>query len=121
MTHTRYQYVVIEEEEYITDLSVSPLDSILFYCITKWNGIQYRGKIMKASQDGENKTVLTRQNIKYPSALTIDLVLRKVIWIDAYSKTFSTIDFDGNNFITFGTHNNDITNPFTQVFGDNIY
>jgi hypothetical protein len=76
---------------------------------------------MKASQNGENKTVLTRQNIKYPSALTIDLVLRKVICIDGYSNTFSSIDFDGNNFITFGTHNNDISNPFIQIFGDNIY
>ncbi len=85
MTHTSYEYLIVEEEEQITDLSVNPLDSILFYSITNWNGIQYKGKIMKASQDGENKTVLTRQNIKYPSALTIDLVLRKVICIDGYS------------------------------------
>jgi hypothetical protein len=39
VTNTRYEYVVIEEEGCIRDLSVNPLDSILFYSITNWNGL----------------------------------------------------------------------------------
>ncbi len=31
MTHTRYEFVVIEENNSIEDLSVNPLDSTIFY------------------------------------------------------------------------------------------
>jgi hypothetical protein len=121
MTDRRYEYV-IEEKEYIDDLSVNPLDSILFYSTITWNGTHYsKGKIMKASQDGSNRIVLRSQNIISPIALTIDLVLRKVIWNDDNSNSFSSIDFDGNNFITFGRHNYISFYTFMQIFGDNIY
>jgi hypothetical protein len=119
MTDGRYQYLVIEEVGDITDLSVNPLDSILFY--STYNGTHFKGKIMKASEDGQNRTQLTSQSIGYTSALAIDLVLRKVIWIDYNSNTFSSIDFDGNNFITFGRTTNKSYKHFMQIFGDNIY
>jgi hypothetical protein len=76
---------------------------------------------MKASQDGQNRTQLTHQNIELPLALTIDLVLKKLIWIHYYSNTFSSIDFDGKNFITFGRHMSSFVSHFMQIFGDNIY
>ncbi len=77
---------------------------------------------MKASQDGSNRSVLRGGNIK-PLALTIDLVLRKVIWIDDYSKTFSSIDFDGNNFMILcrPKSSSNYRNALMQIFGDNIY
>ncbi len=96
MTDRRYEYLVIEEVGYIRDISVNPLASILFYSTKR--------KIMKASQDGSNRTQLRSHNINKPNALTIDLVLRKVFWTDYYSNTFSAIDFDGNNFMTFGRY-----------------
>jgi hypothetical protein len=86
MTDTRYEYVIIEEKEHITDLTVNPLDSILFY--STWNWTHSIGKIMKVSQDGSNRTVLRSENIIKPVALTIDLVLRKVFWIDFISTHF---------------------------------
>ncbi len=121
MTDRRYQYLVIEEVGDITYLSVNPLDSLLFYSITTWNGNHFKGKIMKASQDGQNRTELRHQNIKYPFFLTIDLVLRKVILFNDNSKTFSSIDFDGNNFITFGRFTNSGNSIYMQIFGDDIY
>jgi hypothetical protein len=117
MTDRRYDYLVIEEVDEITDHSVNPLDSILFYSTSNYS----KGTIMKASQDGSNRTVLTSENIKYPLALTIDLVLRKVIWIDTESNTFLSIDFDGNNFMTFGRHTRYNVYILMEIFGDNIY
>jgi len=49
------------------------------------------------------------------------LVLRKVFWFDHYLNTFSSIDFDGNNFITFGRHKSRSYCTYMQIFGDNIY
>ncbi len=119
MTHRRYQYLVIEGVERIIDFSVNPLDSILFYIIYNSNETHSKGKIMKASQDGSNRTQLTHQNIKYPSTLTIDLVKEKFFWIDFDLNKFSSIDFDGNNFLTFGRYE---SYPYyMKIFGDNIY
>jgi low density lipoprotein-related protein 2 len=100
MTDTSYKYVIIEEEFYVTDISVNPLDCIIFYCAYNQNN----GRIMKASQDGSEQTLLRYVDNGRPLALTIDLVLRKVFWIDSRLNTVSSIDFDGNNFLTFGTH-----------------
>jgi hypothetical protein len=76
---------------------------------------------MKASQDGSNRTVLTHQYISYPYALTIDLVLKKVIWIGIYLNTFSSIDFEGNNLSTFGTYKSNGFIAFIQIYNDYIY
>jgi hypothetical protein len=120
MTHTRYEFVVIEEEEcYILDLSVNPLDSVIFYSIYNWT--EKKGKIMKSSEDGSNRTVLRVENIGCPSVLTIDLVLKKVIWFDRHLKTFASIDFEGNDFLTFGAYNNSKYYAFMEKFGDYIY
>jgi hypothetical protein len=117
MTNRRFEYLVIKEVEFIADLSVNPLDSILFYSTFTYS----KGIIMKASQDGQNRTQLRRQNTKFHLVLTIDLVLRKVIWFDGNSKTFSSIDFDGNNFMTFGRTTNSGYSIYMQIFEDYIY
>jgi hypothetical protein len=115
MTDTRYEYVVIEEQYIIIDFSVNPLDSNIYYCIYN--------KIMKASQDGSNQTAIRDVEIAYNSGLTIDIGLRKVIWIDALLNTFASIDFDGNNFLTFGTNINKNIYDYLnlQIFDDYIY
>jgi hypothetical protein len=119
MTHTRYEFVVIEEMFYITDLSVNPLDSTIFYSTRNWD--RKKGKIMKSSQDGSQKTILRDKSIGFPSALTIDLVMKKVIWIDNYLNTFSSIDFEGNNFLTFGTYKRSGLSFFMDIFDDYIF
>jgi hypothetical protein len=122
MTDTRYEFVVIqEEEEYMNDIKVNPLNSILFYCTRLSNGTHTKGRIMKASQDGSNRTVITHQYISIPSVLTIDLVLRKVIWIGIYLNTFSSIDFEGNKFSTFGTYKSNSFIAFMEIYNDYIY
>jgi hypothetical protein len=122
MTEITHEFVVIEEKEFsIRDISVNPLDSIIFY------SIRYRTEkkgIMKSSQDGSNQTVLRVKDVVNPSALTIDLILKKVIWIDDDLKTFASIDFEGNNFLTFGTYKNyhyHYHYAFMQIFDHYIY
>jgi hypothetical protein len=75
---------------------------------------------MKSSQDGSERAILRDENIVWPDVLTIDLVLKKVIWINRDLNTFSSIDFDGNNFLTFGTFES-TSNLFMDIFDDYIY
>jgi hypothetical protein len=76
---------------------------------------------MKYSEDGSNQTVLTDQNIRLPQVLTIDLVLKKNFWLDIDLHTFSSINFEGNNFLTLGTHNDSITRAFMDIIDYYIY
>ncbi len=119
MTHTRYEFVVIKENDSIEDLSVNPLDSTIFY--STWNRSQNKGKIMKSSQDGSERTLLRDKNVIWPDVLTIDLVLKKVVWIDLDLNTFSSIDFDGNNFLTLGSFKRGSNDFFMDVFDNYIY
>jgi hypothetical protein len=118
MTDTRYGFVVIKEEDFIEDLSVNPLDSNIFY--STWNQSLSNGKIMKSSQDGSNRIVL--KDVMYPEVLTIDLNSRRIFWLDIASNTFSSINFDGEDFKTFGTPKmTDFLNNFLEIFGEDIY
>jgi hypothetical protein len=121
MTDTRYEYVVIEveENEWINEISVNPLDSNIFYYTYNW--VEKKGKIMKASQDGSNRTVLKNVDNRWVWILTIDLVLRKIIWNNGTLKTFASIDFDGNNFLTFGTNISNAKPSILEIFDGYIY
>jgi hypothetical protein len=119
MTHTKYEFVVIEEVDYIIDLSVNPLDSTIFYSTRKRG--QKKGKIMKSSQDGSERTILRNSNIIGPGVLTIDLVLKKVIWFDRGLNTFSSIDFDGNNFLRLSTFETGSKKIFMDIFDHYLY
>jgi len=118
MTDTRYGFVAIKEEDSIEDLSVNPLDSDIFY--STWNQTISNGKIIKSSQDGSNRVVL--KNVGYPEVLTIDINSRRIFWFDIILKTFSSINFDGEDFKTFITLKmTNRLNSFLEIFGEDIY
>jgi hypothetical protein len=119
MTHTKYEFVVIKEVDYITDLLVDPLDSTIFY--STWNKGRNKGKIMKSSQDGSERTILRDKNIKRPDVLTIDFALKKVIWFDRGLNTFSSTDFNGNNFLRLGTFKSGSYGFFMDIFDNYLY
>jgi hypothetical protein len=77
---------------------------------------------MRALQDGSNQTVLIDKGIVEPRVLTIDLMSRKVFWIDNSSKKFLSIDFEGNDLQTILQSKELFTESyFMEVFGEDIY
>jgi hypothetical protein len=77
---------------------------------------------LKALQDGSNQTVLIDKGIVEPRVLTIDLMSRKVFWIDNSSKKFLSIDFEGNDLNTILESKELFTESyFMEVFGEDIY
>jgi len=62
MTNPKYGYILIRNtNNLILDLSVNPLDSLIFW--TDFNDFQNKGRIMRASQDGSNQTILIDNDI----------------------------------------------------------
>jgi hypothetical protein len=118
MNHPKYRFTAISEEgNKIIHVSVNPLDSFIIYCVH-----DRRGRIMKALQDGSNQTLLIEEINSYPISLTIDLLSRKIFWIDIFLGKLSSIDFEGNNYQTV-LKSEDLFSEkiFMAIFGEDIY
>jgi hypothetical protein len=77
---------------------------------------------MKSLQDGSNQTLLIEEINSYPISLTIDLLSRKIFWIDFFLGKLSSIDFEGNNYQTV-LKSEDLFSKksFMGIFGEDIY
>ena len=49
--------------------------------------------------DGDNATrkILADKNVYWPNGLTLDLIQRKLYWLDAKLQRVEAVDLDGNN------------------------
>ena len=47
--------------------------------------------------DVSTRKKIVTENIKWPNGLTLDLVQRKLYWIDAKLRRLEVADFEGNN------------------------
>ena len=59
-------------------------------------------KIERASLDGRNRIVLTR-NVTKPMALSVDYVTNRVYWVDDLRQTLESMLWDGSDRQTFST------------------
>jgi hypothetical protein len=114
----QYNFLVISEKSgKINDLSINPLKSFIVYSV--W-GIG--GRIMKALQDGSNKTVVIEERYSYPGSLAVDILSEKIFWVDILLHELSSIDFEGNNYQTILRSKELFSIPTSiAVFDDSIY
>ncbi|CAG2165716.1 unnamed protein product [Oppiella nova] len=123
LTQPLYGYIVVNEMIFnsILDLCVNPLDSQLFWSVSD-NSFNRRGKIMRASEDGSNQTLLIDTDIKEPITLAIDLVIKRLYWIDRALFQIYSIDFNGNDLKSIHkSHQLFKLSFYMIVFHDDIY
>lgn len=79
--------------------------------------------IERASQDGTNrKKLLSTESDGYPSVLTIDILTRKIYWIDSKFHSLGVLNFDGSYPKTLVKSSKYLPFPFSMdVFEDYIY
>ncbi len=114
----QYNFLVISEKSCkINDLSINPLESFIVYSV--WG---LGGRIMKALQDGSNKSVIIEESYSYPGSLAVDILSEKIFWVDILLHELSSIDFEGNNYLTILKSKELFSLPTSiSVFDDNIY
>ncbi|CAG2112833.1 unnamed protein product [Medioppia subpectinata] len=123
LTQPLYGYIVINEMIFntILDLAVNPMDSLLFWSVSD-NSINRRGRIMRASEDGSNQTVLIDTDLREPIALAVDLELKRLYWIDRLLFQFYSVDFNGNDMKSIlKSHQLFKLSYYMTIFGDDIY
>lgn len=78
------------------DIVVDPTVRLIF-----WSTIEHG--IHAASMDGGNHTIIVRNNIEWPTALSIDHPTQRIYWTDQRKGTIETVLFDGRNRQTIAT------------------
>jgi len=72
--------------------------------------------------DGSNRLTLVSSDIKWPNGLTLDLVQRRVYWVDGKLNHIGSVDFDGRNRKLVLQSPESLPHPFSiTTFEDELY
>ncbi|XP_045777367.1 low-density lipoprotein receptor isoform X7 [Maniola jurtina] len=71
-------------------IALNPLDGWMYW--TDWGQVP---KIERAGMDGSHRQTIVSYDVKWPNGLTLDLVRKRVYWVDAKLNTISSCNYDG--------------------------
>lgn len=61
-----------------------------------WTDWGSNSRIERAGMDGSHRHSIVANDVKWPNGLTLDLVRKRVYWVDAKLNTISSCNFDGS-------------------------
>ncbi|XP_053616104.1 very low-density lipoprotein receptor isoform X6 [Plodia interpunctella] len=98
-------------------IALNPLDGWMYW--TDWGQTP---KIERAGMDGSHRQTIVAYDVKWPNGLTLDLVRKRVYWVDAKMNTISSCNYDGSarRVILYST--DVLRHPFSiTTFEDFVY
>ncbi|XP_068626812.1 very low-density lipoprotein receptor isoform X3 [Battus philenor] len=98
-------------------IALNPLDGWMYW--TDWG---QNPKIERAGMDGSHRETIVSYDVKWPNGLTLDLVRKRVYWVDAKMNTISSCNYDGSarRLILYST--DVLRHPFSiTTFEDWVY
>ncbi|XP_044740790.1 very low-density lipoprotein receptor-like isoform X3 [Chrysoperla carnea] len=72
-------------------IALNPLEGWMFW--TDWGK---EPKIERAGMDGSHRQTIVSYEVKWPNGLTLDLVHKRVYWVDAKLNVISSCNYDGS-------------------------
>ncbi|XP_047545855.1 very low-density lipoprotein receptor isoform X12 [Vanessa atalanta] len=109
--------LIIDKLEEPRAIALNPLDGWMYW--TDWGQVP---KIERAGMDGSHRQTIVAYDVKWPNGLTLDLVRKRVYWVDAKLNTISSCNFDGSarRVILYST--DVLRHPFSiTTFEDWVY
>ncbi|XP_030029446.1 very low-density lipoprotein receptor isoform X6 [Manduca sexta] len=98
-------------------IALNPIDGWMYW--TDWGQVP---KIERAGMDGSHRQTIVSYDVKWPNGLTLDLVRKRVYWVDAKMNTISSCNYDGSGrrLILYST--DVLRHPFSiTTFEDFVY
>lgn len=87
-----------------------------------WSDWGVNPKIERCGMDGSHREILVNSHLKWPNGITLDLLERRLYWVDAKMDAISSINFDGSDRRLVLSDPAHIGDPFSvSVFEDWIY
>ncbi|XP_078033485.1 low-density lipoprotein receptor isoform X2 [Augochlora pura] len=98
-------------------IALNPLEGWMFW--TDWSD---EARIEKAGMDGSHRTVIVDNDVTWPNGLTLDLVGKKVYWVDAKLYIIGSCNYDGSGKRTVLFSPVFLRHPFSiTTFEDYVY
>ncbi|XP_069976835.1 very low-density lipoprotein receptor isoform X4 [Penaeus vannamei] len=98
-------------------IAVYPSEGWMFW--TDWG---QNAMIERGGMDGRFREPIITEEIRWPNALTLDLVLRKIYWSDSKFHSIYSCDFDGSHRRVVLHSSEYLPHPFSiTVFEDTMY
>ncbi|KAI4474327.1 hypothetical protein M0802_015665 [Mischocyttarus mexicanus] len=98
-------------------IALNPLDGWMFW--TDWSD---EARIERAGMDGSHRSVIVGRDIKWPNGLTLDLIGKKVYWVDAKLNFIASCNYDGSGRRTVLFSPEMLRHPFSiTTFEDYVY
>lgn len=80
------------------------------------------GRIERAGMDGSHREILVNTSLKWPNGLTLDMVQRRIFWVDAKLNSISSCNFDGTSRRLILQSPSVLAHPFSiTTFEDYVY
>ena len=87
-----------------------------------WSDWGKDAKIERAGLDGSHRQTIVSYDIKWPNGLTLDLVRRRIYWVDAKLNLISSCNYDGTGRRAVLRSVEVLHHPFSiSVFEDHVY
>ena len=87
-----------------------------------WSDWGVSAKIERCGMDGTERQVVVSRQLKWPNGITLDLVEKRLYWVDAKMDVIGSVNFDGSQRRTIVSDTRFIGDPFSiSVFEDWIY
>ncbi|XP_021930761.1 low-density lipoprotein receptor-like isoform X5 [Zootermopsis nevadensis] len=98
-------------------IALNPIDGWMFW--TDWGT---EPKIERAGMDGSHRQVIVPYEVKWPNGLTLDLVWKRVYWVDAKLNVISSCNYDGSQRRVILYSPDALQHPFSiTTFEDWVY
>ncbi|XP_076235491.1 low-density lipoprotein receptor isoform X2 [Calliopsis andreniformis] len=98
-------------------IALNPLEGWMFW--TDWSD---EARIEKAGMDGSHRMVIVDNDVKWPNGLTLDLIGKKVYWVDAKLYIIGSCNYDGSGRRTVLYSPDVLRHPFSiTTFEDYVY
>lgn len=118
----RSSIFVVRKNDFFNETVVNILISKSVCRWMFWSDWGKEAKIERAGLDGSHRQTIVSYDIKWPNGLTLDLVRRRVYWVDAKLNLISSCDYDGAGRRQILRSPDTLHHPFSiSVFEDFVY
>ncbi|KAK2860818.1 hypothetical protein Q7C36_004984 [Tachysurus vachellii] len=98
-------------------IAVAPEQGFMF-----WSDWGTRPKIEKAGMNGVDRQVLVSEGIEWPNGITLDVVGKRLYWVDSKLHLISSVDFNGAQRRVILSSSERLGHPYAlAVFEDRVY
>nr|XP_036228600.1 very low-density lipoprotein receptor isoform X11 [Bactrocera oleae]XP_036228601.1 very low-density lipoprotein receptor isoform X11 [Bactrocera oleae] len=98
-------------------IALDPIEGWMY-----WSDWGASPRIERAGMDGSHRTTIINYDVKWPNGITLDLVRKRIYWVDGKLNIIASANYDGSQRRQILYSTDYLRHPFSiTTFEDNIY